>query len=267
MQEENTKDKESKISLKEKLSKMNLKEKMPKINFKMFLVAEGASGKERRIPLPLRFVVIIMVAVVLIIAAVALYSHCLSKHILAANVTMEELRTEIDALNADIARKQEQYEDLEKENEELQEKVEILSSTLNEKLQEEARREAEIAKTYVPSGFPIQGTATYSISQLEDGAPIVVFETIEGTSVVATANGTVSSIAGNESVGFIVMIDHGNGYHSVYRNKAVPRVEEGATVTNETEIYKVLSGKEELGYQIIENGNYIDPMTLMEVYG
>ena len=134
-------------------------------------------------------------------------------------------------------------------------------------LQEEAQREAEIAKTYIPSGFPIQGTATYSVTQLDDGSPIVVFETIEGTSVVATANGTVSSIAGNESVGFIVMVDHGNGYFSVYRNKAVPKVEEGDAVNIETEIYKIISGKEELGYQIIENNVYIDPMSLMEVYG
>lgn len=267
MQEENTKEKESKINLKEKLAQINLKEKLPKINIKMFLVAEGPSGTQRKIPLPLKFVAIITVSIVLIIAAVALYSHYLSNHILAVNVTMEKLRDEMDALNADLVAQQEEYALLQKENEELHEKVTIISSTLNEKLQEEAEREAKIAKTYIPSGFPIQGTATYSISHLEDGAPVVVFESVEGTSVVATANGTVSSIAGNESVGFIVMIDHGNGYHSVYRNKAVPRVEEGATVTNETEIYKILSGKEEVGYQIIENGTYIDPMSLMEVYG
>ncbi len=267
MQEENTKEKAPKFNLKEKLGQIKWKEKLPKINFKVFLLAEGANGKQKKIPLPLKFVVIILVAIVLMIVAVAVYSHYLSNHILASNVTMEELRAEIDALNADITWKQEQYTALEQENEDLQEKVTILSSTLNEKLQEEAQREAEIAKTYVPSGFPIQGTATYSTSQMEDGSAVIVFETVEGTSVVATANGTVSSIAGNESVGFIVMVDHGNGYFSIYRNKAVPRVEEGDEVTSETEIYKILSGKEEMGYQIIENGVYIDPMSLMEVYG
>lgn len=258
MQEENTKEKESKF---------NMKEKIPKNNFKMFLVTEGASGKERRVPIPVKFVAIVTVAIILIIGAIAAYSHYLSNHILASNITMTELRDEIDALNTELASEQEKYVALEKVNEELQEKVMILSTTINEKLQEEAQREAEIAKTYVPSGFPIQGTATYSLTQMEDGSTVVVFETVEGTSVVATANGTVSSIAGNESVGFIVMVDHGNGYFSVYRNKAVPKVEEGDTVNIETEIYKILSGKEELGYQIIENGVYIDPMSLMEVYG
>ncbi len=267
MQDENTKEKEPQINVNEKISKINLKEKMPKIKFKMFLVTESGRGKERKFRIPLKLVFIIVVAIALIIAAVAAYSHYLSNHILASNVTMEELRAEIDALNTKLTGAQEEYSALEKENEELQEKVTILSGTVTEKLQEEAQREAEIAKTYIPSGFPIQGTATYSVTQLEDGSLIVVFETIEGTSVVATANGTVSSIAGNESVGFIVMVDHGNGYFSVYRNKAVPKVETGDEVTNDTEIYKILSGKEELGYQIIENNVYIDPMSLMEVYG
>lgn len=263
MQEENTKEKKTEGNAEENKKKISV----PKIKFRMFLVAQGGSGKEKRFPIPLRFVIILVIAIALIIAAVVSYSHYLSNHILAANVTMEELRTQIDELNVKLDDAKEEYSALEKVNEELQEKVTILSSTINEKLQEEAEREAEIAKTYIPSGFPIQGTATYSVTQLEDGAPVVVFETIEGTSVVATANGTVSSIAGNESVGFIVMVDHGNGYFSVYRNKAVPRVEEGDSVTNQTEIYKILSGKEELGYQIIENNTYIDPMSLMEVYG
>lgn len=267
MQEENTNEKARKFNLKEKLGGIKWKDKLPKIDFKVALTVEGAGGKERKLPIPFKLVMILMVAIVLIIAAVAAYSHYLSNHILAANVTMEELREEIDVLNADLAYKQEEYETLEKENEELQEKLTIISSTLNDMLQEEAQREAEIAKTYVPSGFPIQGTATYSVTKLEDGSPIVVFETVEGTSVVATANGTVASIAGNESVGFIVMVDHGNGYFSVYRNKAVPKVETGDEVTPETGIYKILSGKEEVGYQIIENGSYIDPMSLMEVYG
>ncbi len=267
MQEENTNEKAPESSLKEKMGENKWKDKLPKINLKVSLIVEGAGGKERKLPIPFRLVIILVIAIVLVIAAVAVYSHYLSNHILASNVTMEELRAEIDQLNAELVAGQEQYATLEKENEELQEKVTILSSTVNEKLQEEAQREAEIAKTYIPSGFPILGTATYSVTELEDGSPIVIFETIEGTSVAATANGTVSSIAGNESVGFIVMIDHGNGYFSVYRNKAVPKVEEGDKVTPETEIYKILSGKEEMGYQIIENNVYIDPMSLMEVYG
>ena len=62
-------------------------------------------------------------------------------------------------------------------------------------------------------------------------------------------------------------VDHGNGYFSVYRNGASPKVKEGDTVTNATELFKIETGNEVLGYQIIENEEYIDPLSLMETYG
>jgi hypothetical protein len=44
-------------------------------------------------------------------------------------------------------------------------------------------------------------------------------------------------------------------------------VVEGDTVTSDTEIYRITAGSEELGYQIMENDEYIDPLDLMEIYG
>ena len=85
--------------------------------------------------------------------------------------------------------------------------------------------------------------------------------------MIATANGKVSSIAGDATSGYIIMIDHGNGYFSVYRNGSEPKVKEGDEVTSDTELYQIGRGHEELGYQIIENDSYIDPLGLMEIYG
>ena len=65
---------------------------------------------------------------------------------------------------------------------------------------------AEIAKSYIPTGYPVKGSASYSESETElDGNPIAVFQASPGVSVIATANGEVSSIAGDDAVGFIVM--------------------------------------------------------------
>ena len=63
------------------------------------------------------------------------------------------------------------------------------------------------------------------------------------------------------------MVDHGNGYFSVYRNGSKPKVEVGETVTVETELFDIQNGNETLGYQIINNNAYIDPLSLMEIYG
>jgi murein DD-endopeptidase MepM/ murein hydrolase activator NlpD len=124
-----------------------------------------------------------------------------------------------------------------------------------------------MAQSYIPSGFPLKGTATYNEDETElDGNPIALFHASEGTSVIAAASGTVESI---EKVvgGYVVTIDHENGYKSIYRNGEKPKVVEGDTVTSDTEIYRIKVGSEELGYQIMENDEYIDPLDLMEIYG
>lgn len=177
------------------------------------------------------------IGIIVVILAVLIYCHYLSDHLVEANQSVNDLREQITALK-------QENDDLKLQNEELNEKVSILSDTVNSKVKEEEEREAEIAQAYVPTGFPLKGTA-----------------------VIATAQGTVSSIAGNAESGYIIMIDHGNGYYSVYRNGAKPKVKEGDEVTTSTELFMIDAGHEQLGYQIIENDSYIDPLSLMEIYG
>lgn len=206
------------------------------------------------------FVAFLAAAAVLIIAVL---SYCF---VLAGE--LNKVRNSEQRISAYSKELETQNETLLTENEELQEKVAILSDTVNSQVQREQERQAEIAQSYVPTGFPLKGTASYSDTETElDGNPAAIFQASQGTSVIATANGTVSSITGDTEVGYIVMIDHGNGYYSVYRNGARPKVKEGDTVTIMTEIFAIEVGKETLGYQIIENNEYIDPLSLMETYG
>lgn len=199
------------------------------------------------------------IAVVMIM--ILIYCHYLSSHLVEANQSVNELRQQVETLTAE-------NDELKLQNDELNEKVSILSDTVNSKVKEEEEREAQIAQGYVPTGFPLKGTASYKEEETSlDGQPIAYFEAAAGTAVIATAQGTVSSIAGSAESGYIVMIDHGNGYYSVYRSGASPLVEEGDEVTTSTELYVLDEGHEKLGYQIIENDAYIDPLDLMEIYG
>ncbi len=153
-------------------------------------------------------------------------------------------------------------------NAELQDKVAILSDTVNNKVKEEEEREAEIARVYLPTGFPLRGTATYNEEKTRlDYREIAEFVAEPGTSIIATAEGTVSAVEKDKDYGYCVKVDHGNGYVSIYRNGAKPKVEVGDTVTTETELFVIDRGHEALGYQITENNQYIDPLLLMEIYG
>lgn len=242
--------------------------KEEKVQYSVQLVLDGDVGTEKHFSVRLGVLVAFFVAVALLLIATLAYCFILAGELSRSNHREQELRTRTEALEEQYETLLSENDEIVRENAELQEKVGILSDTINDKIKQEQKREAEIAQTYIPTGFPLKGSASYNKNETElDGNPIAMFHASRGTSVVATANGTVSSIAGDVGVGYIVMIDHGNGYFSVYRNGAVPKVKKGDVVTINTELFDIEEGKEMLGYQIIENERYIDPLNLMETYG
>ncbi len=203
----------------------------------------------------------LLAAVVLIFAALVIYCIVLAGE-------LKQARQEVDSLDEQLQAIKDENDQYEQYNEELEEKVSILSDTVNDKVQQEEEREAQEAQSSVPTGFPLKGQASYDEDDTElDGNPITYFEVSVGTGVIATANGTVSSIAGDSSNGYIIMVDHGNGYFSVYRNGSSPKVNEGDEVTRATELFVIEEGHERLGYQIIQDEQYINPLDLMELYG
>ena len=110
------------------------------------------------------------IGIVVVILVILIYCHYLSGHLVEANQNVNELRQQIETLT-------QENDTLKLENEELNEKVSILSDTVNSKVKEEEEREAEIAQAYIPTGFPLKGTATYKEEETTlDGQPIAIFE-------------------------------------------------------------------------------------------
>lgn len=235
--------------------------KREKIKYNVLLVPDSGTESVKQLTINLQVIKIFFGAIALLILAVLLYCVAITRELNESKSNMLVLQVQI----SDLTR---QNEWLISQKAEQQEKITILSDTLNDKVDQEKKREEEIAKTYIPSGFPVKGTASYSENEtVFEGNPIAYFQAGQGTSVTATANGTVTSVAGSDLSGYIVMIDHENGYFTVYRNGAKPKVKEGDEVTNTTELFKIETGNEEIGYQIIENEKYIDPLSLMEIHG
>lgn len=174
-------------------------------------------------------------------------------------------------------------EKLRTENTELSDKVTLLSETVNSK----AQKESENAEKYIPNGFPLSGTATImetqpaaegdteedtegdeaSASQTKTEGMIVNFAAAGGTAVVAAGNGTVVSAAADAEYGSMLTLDHGNGYITVYHVAAEPKVKEGDELTKGTMLFEIGPDGGILGYQIQKDGEYIDPMELIEIQG
>ncbi len=164
-----------------------------------------------------------------------------------------------------IVELEEENEDLTALREELTDKVTILSDTINQKVEEEEALEEALAQAHMPVGFPMSSSASLEEADTED--PMVKLNGTEGSSVIASGDGTVISITTDTSYLHCIKIDHGNGYISIYRNDGDAMVKEGDEVVRGAILYVIGEENTELGYQITYDERYMDPMELINIDG
>jgi hypothetical protein len=200
----------------------------------------------------------------------------------ARNERILELEKEVSDLNDIIASKESE--------------IAILSQTVNTKTDEVAGLSSQIDNMYVPTEFPLSGSA--SMNKTTDGEiPVIVFKGSEGDFCRAAASGVVSEIRTNprdnsdgsiaeyyvagetvgsdnktkevKDLGFytVITIDHGNGYKSIYMNDGDAIVSEGDAVFAGNTLYNLGSDNLSLGYEIMYNDSYIDPEEVMIISG
>lgn len=213
-------------------------------------------------------------------------------------ICVANLSSDIESLEKEKAEMQTQYE-LEKK--ELSEKVTLLSNQLTAWIAEE---EAQAQKK-VPTGLPVSGKVITIESEpiivatevegtgleagvnahggeegftqaiegdeideniVEQEIPTVVFGVKKGTMIVAAGAGEVQSVE-ELAEGTSVKIDHGNGFVTVYLFKGNPKVKVGDEVLRGTLLFEVTSNNAKFSFQILENGNYVNPMDMMEIHG
>ena len=196
------------------------------------------------------------------------------------NAKISELEGQVAELNATISSKDRE--------------IQALSQTVNTKSDELSELNAQIENMYVPTDFPMSGSASMNLTYDGD-IPVVIFNGSEGDYVRATACGTVVEIRTNprrndngsiaeyyvagestddsdkeiKDLGFynVITIDHGNGYMTVYMNDGDPVVSEGDTVSAGNTLYNLKTGNTALGYEMLLNGEYIDPDEVMIISG
>ncbi|MBO4748734.1 MAG: peptidoglycan DD-metalloendopeptidase family protein [Lachnospiraceae bacterium] len=148
----------------------------------------------------------------------------------------------------------------------LSDEVQVVSKTLNQKVESEKALMEELEKLSIPSNLPLNGSA-YSIESEGTDKPVAKIVSYAGNLVVATAKGTV--IAVNEDVvyGHNVWIDHGNGYVTIYRNASDPMVKQGDMVYQGTTIFVLDAASTQVGYQMMKDGEYVNPLDVIDIKG
>ena len=64
-----------------------------------------------------------------------------------------------------------------------------------------------------------------------------------------------------------IVVDHGNGYCSVYRNNGTALVKTGEELGKGYILFTIGEDNQKLGYQIMKDDAYIDPMTMIDING
>lgn len=167
---------------------------------------------------------------------------------------------------------QKEKEQLELEKSELQTKIisledqiQLLSETVKQKTQNEQELNEQVEKMKIPTEFPLNSSAT--MEEVSEGDPMYIFHATSGAMVVATAEGTVKAINDDADFGKNIWIDHGNGFVTIYRNSGELKVKQGEFVTQGSTLFVVTDESGKLGYQIMKDGTYINPIEMLEISG
>lgn len=258
-----------------------------KVNHLILFTTDAVDSKVKQIRLtPFKFTAL----VVLLCVIIGVISGCLifSSSYIRQNLQLaKETHSKIVAL-------EEEKEQMIAENEALNEKVAILSETVNQKVQAEQEQEAMQEEMKLPTDFPLTGSAQVEETTIgavreadleeagieirdfdeeeetvdpEENLPVCIFTASIDTTAVASGNGTVIEISDDADFGYRVVVDHGNGYQSVYLNKGTPVVKVGDAINRGVTIFAIGDDNTRFGYQIIQDGAYINPMEMIAISG
>lgn len=176
-----------------------------------------------------------------------------------------ERETEAQEQQEAIALLEQEKAELETEIATLNEKIQILSDTVNQKTQSELQLSEQLEKQTTPTEFPLTGSA--SMEEAAEGEPMCIFTAASGAMVVATAGGTVIAVNDDSEYGHNIWVDHGNGYVTIYRNQGEVKVKQGEEVTQGTTLFLISDENSKLGYQMMKDGVYINPMDMLVISG
>lgn len=236
-----------------------------KFNYTLMLFVDSKEGSIRQMgigPVLIESVALVVLGAILILSIVCIADKHRIDNLEAEVESQRENIKDLTARNMELT---EENADLISLREELTDKVIILSDTINQKVEQEEAQEQIRAEAHMPVGFPMSSSA--SLEEANGENPMVKLNGTVGSSIIASADGTITSITTDSGYLHCIKIDHGNGYNSIYRNDGDVMIKEGDEVVRGAILYVIGEDNTELGYQITYDERYIDPMELINIDG
>lgn len=204
-----------------------------------------------------------------------------------------QMESKLIVLRSIISEQKDIITELGDQKAELTAQNQVLANSVAMAVADKEQAEAEDAKRHIPSAFPLSTSAAIvDISVMDEKEeelagyftydadtytprkaidiepnPISVFELSSASDVVAAADGNVIAITDDELFTKCIIIDHGNGYSTIYRNNSDPKVNVGDDVVKGAILFVGGEDNIYLGYQITYENEYLDPMTVIAIDG
>lgn len=226
--------------------------------FALLLVTEHKDGTMKQHTISSALIEMMMVILFLAIVAVI----C---KIVYDGIVIKDAREEIVEHIVTINNLTDENEALSVENSTLSSKVAVLSETVSKKAATEDAISQETVENALPKGFPLSGSA--AVEEAEGEEPMLIFSAAQGVNVITSGTGTVISVDADETYGTKIIIDHGNGYQSVYRNGGTALVRNGEELGKGYILFSIEEDNEKLAYQIVKDDVFIDPLQVIDING
>ena len=120
----------------------------------------------------------------------------------------------------------------------------------------------------IPRRYPTSGTSG-RLSSYSEEEPYLAISTHTEGNIIATGNGTVTAVSSDDTYPVIVEVEHDKGYRTRYmcRQTADVLATEGAQVEAGDTLFTITVDDSQLDYQILFEGEPIDPLTVIEAKG
>lgn len=244
---------------------MQRKKHKRKMNHVVIVTSDMVEANEKQFRVRPWILQTMVLAVCVVIGVLIGYFNYEKQSWSAMNQKNNALQEAVSQLKAEKEQLAVQKQEAETEIEELNEEIRILSETVNQKIQAESELVAKLESQSIPTEFPLTGSA--KMEEAAEGDYMCVFSTSIGTTVVATANGTVTAINDDVDYGHSIWVDHQNGYMTIYKNQGDVTVQEGDSVVKGTTLFIIGEEDLKLGYQMKKDGEYINPMDMLAING
>lgn len=183
----------------------------------------------------------------------------------------KELQAQINSQQQQIQQLELEKDSLSIEKTALEQEIALLQQSSEIEAAEGTEKEAAEETSNddnIPTRYPSPKTSVV-ISSFSEEEPYLAIGLHEEGNIVATGNGTVTSVTSDDTYPVIVEIEHDKGYKSRYMSRQAADVQtsEGAQVKAGDTLFAITVEDSQVDYQILFEEEPIDPLTVIEAKG